>query len=135
MGMPKTVEEVQAHFSKELTAEEISLIEENMTHYAFMNDRESQRYAWCSCCHQHVDLLIKHKHNEEWSCPKCGALIKIKHICSLLTCKNDGLHPRPCPTAESGYSQAARRVQLGCVHLDFMQSCCIEIPLKSRRII
>lgn len=80
MGMPKTVEEVQAHFSKELTAEEISLIEENMPHYAFMNDRDSQRYAWCSCCHQHVDLLIKHKHNEEWSCPKCGALIKIKHI-------------------------------------------------------
>lgn len=54
--MPETVEEVQAHFPKDLDEEVVARIREIMPHHLWVCSAEDRHHAWCDSCGNFVRI-------------------------------------------------------------------------------
>nr|DAE61436.1 MAG TPA: PcfJ like protein [Caudoviricetes sp.] len=68
--VPKTVAEVQKHFSPDLDEENVARIREIMPHHLWVCSAEDRHHAWCDSCGSFV-RIDKSRHRGRTICPAC----------------------------------------------------------------
>lgn len=68
--MPETVEEVQAHFPRDLDEEVVARIREIMPHHLWVCSAEDRHHAWCDFCGNFV-RIDRSRHRRKALCPAC----------------------------------------------------------------